>query len=160
MARKRVYVETTVISYLTAWLSSDLLTLAHQLLTRKWWEWRERWDLYVSPFVLAEIADGDRMAAEERLVKARTLPVLPDHPKARVTAEKLAAEVPIPDKSRADAMHLALAAFHGMDYLLTWNQAHFDNPILRGRVDDIIKRQGLSPAIVLTPERLLETYHG
>ena len=159
MAKKRVYVETSVISYLTAWLSNDLITLARQLLTRKWWTCREQWELFISPFVLDEITEGDVIAAAERLAAARELPVLPEHQKAKVTADKLAAEVPIPNTAIADAAHLALSAFHGMDYLVTWNQTHLDNPDLRGKIEGIIRREGLSPAIVLTPERLLETDH-
>ena len=159
MAKKRVYVETTVISYYAARPSPILITLAKQLQTRDWWECRHRWDLFISPVVLEEIIDGDHVAAAERLAMVRELPVLPDHPKARILADILTAEVPIPDDSRADALHLALAAFHKMDYLVTWNQTHLDNPHLRGRIERIIKGQGLSPTLVLTPERLLEIDH-
>ena len=156
MAKKRVYVESSVLSYLTAKPASDVIKLAKQRQTWKWWTRREQWDLFVSPFVLFEIADGDPGAAEERLAVARELPVLPDHPKAKAVADKLSAEVPIPDKTRADAAHLALSAFHRMDCLLTWNQTHLDNLHLRGKVEKIIREQGLSPALVLTPERLME----
>ncbi|MCL2700242.1 MAG: DNA-binding protein [Phycisphaerae bacterium] len=156
MAKKRVYIESSVISYLTAWPSRDLITLARQHLTREWWARREGWEFFVSPAVLEEIADGDPLAAAERLVVVRELPVLSDHPKARAMAGKLATEIPIPDKAQADAAHLALAAFHGMDYLATWNQTHLDNPHLREKIRETIRAQGFSPALVLTPERLLE----
>ena len=159
MIKKRVYVESSVISYLTARPARDLLKLARQHLTREWWEQRWQWDLFVSPFVLAEISDGDPVAVEERLVAVRKLPVLPDHPKAREIARSLAVQVPLRDKSQADAAHLALSAFHEMDYLVTWNQTHLDNPDLRGKIEKIIKMHGLSPALVLTPERLLEKDH-
>jgi len=159
MAKKRVYVESSVISYLTAWPSRDLITLARQHLTREWWTRRGEWELFVSPSVLEEIADGDPLAAQERLIAVRELPVLPDHPKAGALAGKLTTGVPIPDKAQADAAHLALAAFHGMEYLATWNQTHLDNPHLRDSIRNVIKEQGFSPTLVLTPERLLEMNH-
>ena len=159
MAKKRVYVETSVISYYTAWPSRDVIKLAKQQLTRIWWAQRDKWDLFVSPVVLDEIADGDPLAADERLAVARALPVLPDHPRVMEIADKLAVGVPIPEKAQADAVHLALAAFHGMDYLVTWNQTHLDNPHLRERINRILKEQGVFPALVLTPERLLEPGH-
>jgi len=157
MAKKRVYVETSVISYYAAWPSRDVIKLAKQQLTRMWWARRGEWELFVSPVVLEEIADGDPLAAGERLTVAQELIVLPDHPTARAIADKLVAGVPIPTKAKADAAHLALAAFHGMDYLVTWNLTHLDTPPLRGQVNKILEEHGFSPAMVLTPEHLLDT---
>ena len=115
---------------------------------------RSQCSLFVSPVVLLEIADGDPGAAAKRLEAARGLPVLPEHPEAMALAVRLAAEVPIPDKTKADAAHLALAAFHGMDYLVTWNQTHLDNTHLRSKIEKIIKEHGLTSAQILTPERI------
>ena len=156
MAKKRVYVESTVISYLTARPSRDFFMLAKQRLTCDWWALREKWDLYVSSAVLLEIADGDSTAAGKRLEMAEKLSLLADHPKVEMLAEKLFVDVPIPGKAKADAAHLAFSAFYKMDYLATWNQAHLDNPHSREKIDSIIKGQGMNPAFVLTPERLLE----
>ena len=61
----------------------------------------------------------------------------------------------VPESVKADAAHLAMAAVHGVDYLLTWNQRHLDNLRLRSRVEDFIRKQGWRPAMVITPERLL-----
>jgi hypothetical protein len=114
------------------------------------------WFLFLSPVVLEEIADGDSFAAEKRLIAAQDLPVLPNHPKAKMLVDTLVATAAIPSKAYADAAHLALAALHKMDYLATWNQTHLDNPDLRSKINDVIKGQGLLPALVLTPERMLE----
>jgi len=157
MAKKRVYVESTIPSYLTANPPvNDIVKLAKQQLTKKWWKQRGRWDLFISPVVLEEISEGDSEAAEKRIEALRGLPVLEEHPAARALAEKLNAEAPIPEKARADAAHLAFAAFYKMDYLLTWNQTHLGNPVLAEKAYKIIREKGLSPAVILTPEVLME----
>lgn len=70
--KKRVYIETTIVSYLTAKPSRDLIMAAHQQVTREWWEHRRVCDLRVSQFVLDEAGDDDpgrtrRVRAHERL---------------------------------------------------------------------------------------------
>ena len=156
MAQKSAYVETAAINYLTAKPSSNIIKLARQHLTRQWWERRSQWRLFISPLVLEEIADGDPAAADKRLEAVRGLSVLPDRPEIEVLIVKLVAGVALPEKARADATHLALAALHRMDYLVTWNMKHLDNPELRAKIDKVIRDYGLSPAQVVTPERLLE----
>ncbi len=89
MAKKRVYVESTVISYLTARRPRDIRRLARQDITLEWWAKRERWSLFLSPVVIEEITAGDPEAAENRVAVTRSLPVLPDHPKERALADEL-----------------------------------------------------------------------
>ena len=156
MAKKRVYLEPSAVSYLTAKTPRDVIKRAKHLLTRDWWERRGQWELLVSRFVLDEIADGDPRAAAKRLEAVRGLAVLPEHALAEKLARDLAARVPIPEKTKADAAHIALAAFHGMDYLVTWNQKHLDNVASRGKMRLIITNHGFRPAEIVTPERLLE----
>ncbi|MCL2000834.1 MAG: type II toxin-antitoxin system VapC family toxin [Planctomycetes bacterium] len=157
MAKKRVYFETAAVSYLTADKPTlDIVQLARRQLTRQWWEHRDKWELFVSPAVLDEITEGHSGAAAKRVDAVRGLPVLADHPEARALARKLEIEAPIPLKSQADAAHLAFAAFYGMDYLVTWNQTHLDNPHIREKVNAILRGKGLSPAAVVTPEVLME----
>ena len=158
MAKKRVYFETAAISYLTADKPTlDIVKLARRQLTRQWWEHRDRWELFVSSAVMDEIAEGNPEAAEKRLEVARRLPLLDDHPEVEALARKLETGVPIPADSQADAAHLAFAAFYKMDYLVTWNQTHLDNPHLRKKANEIIEKRGLKPAAVVTPEFLMET---
>ena len=156
MTRKRVYVESSVIGYLTAKPPRDMRRRVRQDITIEWWEQREKWSLFLSSVVLEEIAAGDSFAAEKRLAAVQGLPVLPDHPRAKALVDALIAGTAIPAKAHADAAHLALAALHGMEYLATWNQTHLDNPDLRNKIAEIVKSHDLSLTLVLTPERLLE----
>src|SRR4051794_30416552 len=120
--KPRVYLETTIPSYLTAWPSRDLVRAAHQQITREWWERRRsQFELYIAQVVLRECQAGDPTAASERLEALEGLPLLEQTEEATRLAQALLAQVPLPDRAAVDALHIAVAAVHGMDYLLTWN---------------------------------------
>ena len=155
MAKKRIYVETSVLSYLTARPARDEFKRACQQRTALWWGRRSHWECFLTPIVLVEIGQGDPEAAARRLEKANLLTKLPVLPEALALADLLRARKLVPEKEATDAAHLALAAIHGAHYLLTWNQKHLDNLELRSRIEDFIRGQGLTPAKVITPERLL-----
>jgi len=155
MDKKRVYVESSVISYLTARPARDERNKIRQRLTALWWERRHEWECVVSPPVLDEIDRGDPGAAARRREKALSLAEVPASSEADLLADLLVAHKLVPESVRADAVHLATAAVHGAHYLLTWNQKHLDNPDLRSRIEDFIRKQGWEPVKVFTPERLL-----
>ena len=155
MAKKRVYVETSVLSYLTARSAKDELTRLHQRLTAAWWERRSDWECFLTPTVLGEIGQGDPEAAARRLEKADLLAELPSLPEAYSLADILITRKLMPEREYADAMHLATAALYKAHYLLTWNQKHLDNLELRFRIEELIRKQGLTPAKVITPDQLL-----
>ena len=154
--KPRVYVETTVISYLAALPSRDLVTAAHQQITREWWARRERYELYVSGPVLEEAAGGDPSAAQRRLREVAGLRELEVTPAARDLARALLEARIVPAASTVDALHVATAAAHGMDYLLTWNCAHIANATLRYRIEALCRLLGLAPPAICTPEELGE----
>jgi hypothetical protein len=153
----RVYVETTIISYLAAWPSRDLVTAAHQQVTHQWWQTRRGgFELYVSEAVIEEASSGDPDAATRRLALLQGIPVLEQGPDAAGLARQLVASVPLPRRAAVDALHIAIAAVNGMDYLLTWNCAHPANAALRTGIDAICRSSGYLPPIICTPEELLE----
>jgi len=119
MTRKRVYVESSVISYLTARPTKDELNKMRQRLAALWWERRHEWDCVVSDTVLLEIAEGDPGAAARRMEKAHTLVKIPASPETGRLADLLVARKLVPEPADADAVHLAAAAVHGVHYLLT-----------------------------------------
>ena len=53
--KRKVYVETSVISYLTARPSKTIIGAAHQQITLAWWELRSDYELLVSPSGLARV---------------------------------------------------------------------------------------------------------
>src|SRR5512140_2650874 len=127
----RVYIETSVVSYLTSLPSRDIVVAAHQQVTHAWWATRERYDLYVSEVVLAEAGSGDPLAAERRLSALANLPILMITGGVGNLAGHFVNEGALPRKAFVDALHVAAAAVHGMDYLLTWNCAHIANAQIR-----------------------------
>lgn len=154
--KAKVFLETSVISYLTALPSRDIVHAAHQQLTREWWEERGRFDLYVSQAVLGEARRGNASAAARRLAAVQGLPVLAVTEEASKLAELFLSVNALPSKAALDAIHIAVAVVHGMDYLLTWNCTHIANAKIRGNIDQICRAEGLQPAMICTPEELME----
>jgi predicted nucleic acid-binding protein len=157
MANQLVYVETTIVSYLAGRESRDTLLAAHQEITTRWW--RERGPLFtlvVSELVHEEASAGDPGAAQRRLALLSGLQVLPVSEEAVRLAGQLVAEGPIPRESDADALHIAVAALAGVDYLLTWNCKHLANAALRYRIESLVEENGYECPIICTPEELME----
>ncbi len=71
-------------------------------------------------------------------------------------AERLIRDGPLPRKAAVDAVHIATAAVHGMDYLLTWNCRHIASASMRNKIEAVIRSSGHTPPILCTPEELLE----
>ena len=150
-----VYIETTVVSYLTARPSGDLVAAGRQQVTR--WRWereRERYDLFVSEVVVAESAGGDPEATRLRLNALAGVPQVAFPPEARALARDLVEPGPIPTKAALDASHIAAAVAGGADFLLTWNFKHLANAALRKRIDQICRSNGYDPPVICTPEEL------
>jgi len=152
-----VYVETTVVSYLTAWASKDVIRAAHQQLTREWWDSeRDRFDLFTSQFVVVECRRGDSVAAAERLRVLDSMQALDITESAEKLALALVREQSLPSRAAADALHIAIAAVNGLDYLLTWNCRHMANGIMRPAIERVCRDQGYEPPIICTPAELHE----
>ncbi len=154
--KPRVYIETTVISYLVPRSMRDVIQVARQQLTRAWWDQRaEDFDLVVSQLVINEAARGDQRYARRRLELLNDLPLLSATPESEDWANRILASRVFPPQATADVAHLALATAHGVDFLLTWNCKHLANPLLLRQVGRMIRAAGLEPPIVCTPEELM-----
>ena len=124
--KAKLYIETTIPSYLVGRPSRDLLVAAHQEITRDWWEFRRtHFDLYVSELVLQEVRAGDAQLTIRRLELLTDVPILPVTSEILKVTKNLVTEVPIPQKAAVDAAHIAIA--YGCEYLLTWNCRHIAN---------------------------------
>jgi hypothetical protein len=152
--KPRVYLETTIISYLAALPSRDLVLAAHQQLTSEWWQGRERFDIFVSEAVLREAAGGDPNAAARRTAALQGISVLAVTDAAAKLASDLIAGQAVPAKAVVDAVHIAVAAVNGMDFLLTWNCAHIANAATRVMIDRVCRAAGVAPPVICTPEEL------
>lgn len=150
-----VYLETTIPSFLTSRPSNDLILAGQQQLTLRWWSSRRRhYGLFISALVLAEAGKGDSSAARKRLAAIEGLPMLEIDPETIALADAILAVGLIPQQASADAGHIAVAARHGIDYLLTWNCKHIANAEIIRRLDQVIRDRGFRPPTVCTPTEL------
>ncbi|MCE2543916.1 MAG: type II toxin-antitoxin system VapC family toxin [Acidobacteria bacterium] len=156
MAKKTVYIETSVVSYLTARPTSDLLPAAWQKITADWWETRRnRFDLMTSKVTLDEAGRGDAGASARRLAALSDIPVLPITGAVSDLADKLVQGGALPAKALNDALHVAVSGVHGVDYLLTWNYRHLDNAEARPVIRRICSRYGYGGPEICTPRELM-----
>jgi hypothetical protein len=154
--KPRLYLETTIPSYLAGRLSRDLIVAGHQQITHEWWETRrENFDLYASELVLNEARSGDAELARRRLELIATVPVLPISDEILELAEDLMDTGPIPRKAAADAAHIAVATVHGCEYLLTWNCRHMANAELFRALRRVMETHGYQVPSLCTPEALM-----
>lgn len=154
--KKKVYIETSIVSYLTGRPSRNLIVAAWQSLTTEWWERRRNeFELYTSELVIEEARRGDREAAKKRLKALEGIPLLKLTDSAAELAQKLIAEGALPSKATDDAVHIALATVHGIDYLLTWNCRHIDNAQTKPLVRRVIVSEGYNCPEICTPQELL-----
>lgn len=155
--KPKVYLETTVISYLMARPSRDLRIAAHQQATQDWWhDRRVAFDLYASQFVIQQASQGDKAAVEEHLKVLEETTVLDVTDEALALAEAIVSRRLVPQKATVDAAHIAVATTNAMDYLLTWNLKHIANAVIRGKVESLCRAEGYEPPIICTPEELME----
>ena len=155
---ERIYIETTVVSYLTARPSRDLVIAGHQQLTHEWWNTcRTNYELCISRLVLDEAGAGDAQAAQERLVVLQPMLVLETTSDALQLAKELLQAGALPAKAADDALHIAVAVTKAVPYLLTWNCRHLANVVMRPVIETVCKAKGFEPPIICTPEDLLES---
>jgi predicted nucleic acid-binding protein len=151
------YIETSVISYLAGRRNQrDLIVAAHQELTREWWDCRrQEFTLYASAVVIEEASRGNELLAQARLAVIEQLRLADVTSAARELAGRLLLEFGLPAKANADALHVAIAAANGIDYLLTWNCTHLANAFMIPRVEKICRAAGFEPPYICTPQELM-----
>jgi hypothetical protein len=154
--KKTVYIETSIVSYLTARPSDNLLAAACQKITIDWWNTqRDRFELYASEIVLEEAAQGDNQAAQRRLKELEGISLLSITDSAVALSGKFLDEGPLPQKALGDALHIAVSAVHAMDYLLTWNCRHIDNAETKPIIRSICVLKGYNCPEICTPQELM-----
>lgn len=158
MPASTLYLETTIPSYLVARRSPLARIAVDQQTTQDWWDFhRHEYEMFVSEAVLDEAGDGDAALAAKRLAVLAGIPRLQTTPEADALVERLLRSDIIPPKAATDAVHLALSAVHGIEYLLTWNCRHIHNLKLERRIQAACGAFGFACPIICTPAELMET---
>lgn len=153
---KKVYVETSVVSYLTARATSNLLAAAWQTATAEWWDTHKtRFELCTSALTIEEASRGHQEAAARRLEALEELARLPITEAVSALADALIQRGALPASAQNDALHIAVAAAHGVDYLLTWNFRHLANAETKPLVREVCERQGYASPEICTPSELM-----
>ena len=153
----RIYIETSFVSYLRQRASSQVITAARQLLTRRWWEdERSSYDLVTSQYVIDEAADGDPQLAQERLDSLDDIPLLKLGPEIDAIAQEIMSRALLPPKAQVDALHIAATAHHRIDYLLTWNCVHIANARILPGIHGVLSDRGCFIPIICTPQEMVD----
>ena len=159
MDKKTIYIETSIVSYLTARPSSNLLAAACQKATVDWWETRRsRFDLYTSDVVVEEAERGDPEAAVRRVEALSGIPILAVTDAVVALSKAIIQEGAIPPKALGDSLHVALSAVHGVDYLLTWNYRHLDNAETKPIIRSVCAIHGYTGPEISTPQELMGVF--
>lgn len=149
--KKKVYVETSVISNLTSRLSNRAENRQMQLASREWWEHRNDYELVISQYVKEEIQAGDKEAADRRVESVEGIPVLPPTTEAVDAARELVRMGAVPAQYLPDALHITVAAHYGVDYIVTWNQKHLSGNTQRKKVENALAALGLKIPKIVRP---------
>ena len=151
-----VYLETSFISYLVARASRDVVVAGHQQTTQEWWaNRRSEFECSVSQVVIDEASAGDPTEVQKRLAIISTLPALEITAAAEALAEAIMAAGMLPPHAVRDAAHVAVAAVHAIDYLLTWNCKHLANAQISRRIALVCEKRGHRMPSICTPEELM-----
>ncbi|MBI5362463.1 MAG: type II toxin-antitoxin system VapC family toxin [Planctomycetes bacterium] len=157
MAKQAVYLETSVIGYATARPSRDLVVAGHQQITREWFALHApKYELFVSQLVVSEASGGDMEAARARSTFLEGIARLETQEPIIALASRLVLRGAVPRKAAEDALHIALAAGHGVQFLLTWNCKHIANATLRQAIERVCREAGYEPPVICTPEELMD----
>jgi hypothetical protein len=154
--KKKVYIETSVISYLVARLSNDIVTAGRQIVSQQFWDKREEYEGFCSVLVYVEAARGDADLARNRLERLSALEELQATEDAKEVMKTLLDKSLIPKEYADDALHIAIAAINGMDFLVSWNFKHINNPVTRKQIENTIESLGYEAPSICSPDEFLE----
>ena len=153
--KPRVYVETSVISYLTARPSRDPVKASRQLQAKALWNAQQRFSLMVSPAVIDEALRGSPTAAALRQRALVGLPVLALTQEASYLAQLLLDRKALPSKALADAVHIAIATTHKIKVVASFNFKHLAGVFARAKIENTLRQLGYEPPMIATPEEIL-----
>ncbi len=150
-----IYIETSIISYLTSLPGKDAITAGHKSTTIEWWDFRRQdFHLFASELVIQEASLDNPVMAAKRLAVLKDMQILTVRQTARELAKELVLAKVVPEKAAADALHIAIAAVEGIEFLATWNFKHIANALMQGKIEKAIRNLGFEPSQICTLEEL------
>jgi hypothetical protein len=151
----RIYIESTIPSYVVARPARDLLQAARQQLTKDWWDLqRAKHELFTSQVVLDEITDGELAMARQRLDVMAEIKLLDLTDGANALTKNILISGLVPADADRDAAHIALATVHEMEILLSWNCRHIANAAIQTRLRRLVEKSGYALPVLCTPDEL------
>lgn len=154
--KPKLYLESTIPSYLTARPSRDTILVGQQKCTRDWWNKRAaHFEIFVSEVVVGEISAGETAMAARRMELIKPFALLESNDAVKALTRALVHGGPLPEKAARDAAHIALSAVHGMHFLLTWNCTHIANAMMYAKMREICAAHGCECPVICTPDELL-----
>jgi predicted nucleic acid-binding protein len=150
-----VYIETSVVSYLTARPSRNIVVAGHQAATQDFWQKLAEFEVFISELVVEEAGRGDEVAAESRLRALEDFDFLDIDADSKALAKTLVSDGAIPAEYAEDALHIAVTAVHGIQSIVTWNFKHINNPVTRALIRSSISKQGFTCPEICSPDEFL-----
>lgn len=155
--KRKIYIESTVVSYYTGQPTRDLIISARQEETRALWpSLLTGFNSFISALVVMECRDGNPERAAKRVEAIAPFPVLDTTDEAEILAEHLLTEGAVPESYPEDALHIAIASVNGMELILSLNFKHINNPFLFGKIRSVVEAAGFVCPEICSPEQLLE----
>ncbi len=153
--KQKIYIETSVVSYLVSKPSKNIITAGHQVITQDFWDILDNFEVYISDLVLQEAAAGDKIQAQKRLNVLTGLSLLEIDDDTKKLTKSLLKNKAIPEKYPEDAFHIALAALNGIDVIVTWNFKHINNPFTRKIIRRVIEKNGFVCPEICSPDEFM-----
>jgi predicted nucleic acid-binding protein len=158
--KNKIYIETSVISYYVSERSENIRVAGHQLSTIDMWKQLDEFDVYISDIVVEESSKGSREQSDARLFALKNFHILERNKEILELTKTLLHKKAIPEKCPEDAAHIAIASFYNMDYIVTWNFKHINNPFMKKKIRKIIEESGYICPVLCSPEELIGEEHG
>lgn len=150
--KQKIYIETSVVSYLVSKPSKNIITASHQVITQDFWDILDNLEVYISDLVIQEAAAGDKIQAQKRLNALAGISLLEIDDDTKKIAKSLLKGRAIPTKYPEDALHIAVATLNGIDVIVTWNFKHINNPFTRKIIRQVIEENGFVCPEICSPD--------
>ncbi len=152
---KVVYIETTIPNFYYE-VRSEPEMVARKDWTKEWWDnQRKHYQLVTSIAALEELEQGEYPNKELILDLVSDIPILSINSEILDIVETYINRKLMPADVKGDALHLAVASFHGCDFLLTWNCKHLANANKFSHIRRLNTLLGLFVPSLITPVELL-----